>query len=98
MPNNFAAIYPKEIAEKFPPEEKATEFIGTGPYKLAEWKPDQHIRMVRFDDYKPRSEKRERLRRREDGYIDEIRLDPGPGRRHARGPDGDRGAATSPTT
>ena len=30
-PNNFGAIYPKEIAEKFPPAEKATEFIGTGP-------------------------------------------------------------------
>ncbi|MGH7357702.1 MAG: ABC transporter substrate-binding protein, partial [Candidatus Rokuibacteriota bacterium] len=51
-PNNFGAIYPKEIAEKFPPAEKATEFVGTGPFKLAEWKPDQYIRMVRFDDYK----------------------------------------------
>jgi peptide/nickel transport system substrate-binding protein len=46
--NNFAAIYPKEIAEKFQPQEKATEFIGTGPYKLVEWKPDLHIRMVIF--------------------------------------------------
>src|SRR5262249_448360 len=45
-PNNFGAIYPKEIAEKFPPAEKATEFIGTGPFKLAEWKPDQYVRMV----------------------------------------------------
>src|SRR5713101_3806806 len=53
VPNNFGAIYPKEIAEKFPPETKVTEYIGTGPYKLAEWKPDQYIRMVRFDDSKP---------------------------------------------
>src|SRR5262249_44210276 len=57
VPNNFGAIYPKEIAEKFPPEQKATEYIGTGPFKLAEWKPDQYIRMVRFDDYKSRNEK-----------------------------------------
>src|SRR5262249_19308143 len=57
VPNNFGAIYPKEIAEKFPPEVKATEWIGTGPYKLAEWKPDQYIRMVRFDDYTSRNEK-----------------------------------------
>src|SRR5437016_6719713 len=57
VPNNFGAIYPKEIAEKFPPEQKATEYIGTGPFKLAEWKPDQYIRMVRFDDYKSRNVK-----------------------------------------
>src|SRR5437763_12564237 len=43
VPNNFGAIYPKEIAEKFAPEVKATEYVGTGPFKLAEWKPDQHI-------------------------------------------------------
>jgi peptide/nickel transport system substrate-binding protein len=70
--NNFAAIYPKEIAEKFQPQEKATEFIGTGPYKLAEWKPDQHIRMVRFDDYKPRSEKRNGYGGAKIAYIDQI--------------------------
>ena len=57
VPNNFAAIYPKEIAEKFPAENKISEYIGTGPFKLAEWKPDQYIRMVRFDDYKSRPEK-----------------------------------------
>src|SRR5215831_2173953 len=28
VPNNFGAIYPKEIAEKFPPEVKTTEWIG----------------------------------------------------------------------
>src|SRR5712691_10456935 len=36
VPNNFGAIYPKEIAEKFPPEQKVTEYVGTGPFKLAE--------------------------------------------------------------
>src|SRR5437773_10577420 len=30
VPNNFGAIYPKEIAEKFPPEVKVTEYVGTG--------------------------------------------------------------------
>src|SRR6266404_3415506 len=52
VPNNMGAIYPKEIAEKFPPDQRITEFVGTGPFKLAEWKPDQYIRMTRFDDYK----------------------------------------------
>jgi peptide/nickel transport system substrate-binding protein len=56
IPNNFAAIYPKEVVDKFKPAEKATEYIGTGPFKLVEWKPDRHIKMVRFDDYQPRKE------------------------------------------
>ncbi len=42
-------------------------------FRLAEWKPDQYIRMVRFDDYKPRSEKPERLRRRQDRVATSTR-------------------------
>jgi peptide/nickel transport system substrate-binding protein len=78
VPNNFGAIYPKEIAEKFPPQEKVTEFIGTGPFKLAEWKPDQYIRMVRFADYKPRSEKANGYGGAKIAYADEIRWIPVP--------------------
>ncbi|HWN14249.1 MAG TPA: ABC transporter substrate-binding protein, partial [Candidatus Dormibacteraeota bacterium] len=29
--NNFSAVYPKEIAEKYPTPAKVTEYIGTGP-------------------------------------------------------------------
>ncbi len=78
VPNNFAAIYPKEIAEKFPPEIKATEYVGTGPFKLAEWKPDQHIRMVRYDEYAPRSEKPTGYGGAKIAYLDEIRWIPVP--------------------
>ena len=78
VPNNFGAIYPKEIAEKFPPETKVTEYIGTGPYKLAEWKPDQYIRMVRFDDYKSRNEKPNGYGGGKTAYLDEIRWVPVP--------------------
>jgi peptide/nickel transport system substrate-binding protein len=70
--NNFAAIYPKEIAEKFKPQEKVTEWIGTGPYKLVDWKPDRYIRMARFDDYKPRSEKPSGYGGAKIAYIDQI--------------------------
>ena len=72
VPNNFAAIYPREIAEKFPPEIKVTEYVGTGPFKLAEWKPDQHIRMIRFDEYKPRGEKPNGYGGGKTAYLDEI--------------------------
>src|SRR2546425_1301046 len=78
VPNNFGAIYPKEIAEKFPPEQKATEYLGTGPFKLAEWKPDQYIRMVRFDDYKARNEKPNGFGGGKTAYVDEIRWHPVP--------------------
>jgi peptide/nickel transport system substrate-binding protein len=78
VPNNFGAIYPKEIADKFPPDQRITEFIGTGPFKLAEWKPDQYIRMVRFDDYKPRSEARSGYGGAKIAYVDELRWIPVP--------------------
>jgi peptide/nickel transport system substrate-binding protein len=77
-PNNFDAIYPKEIAEKFVPAEKATEFVGTGPFKLAEWKPDQYIRMVRFDEYKSRGEPPAGYGGGKTVYVDEIRWIPVP--------------------
>ncbi|MBI3455202.1 MAG: ABC transporter substrate-binding protein [Candidatus Rokubacteria bacterium] len=78
IPNAFAAIYPKEIAEKFKPQEKATEWIGTGPFKLAEWKPDQYIRMVRFDDYKSRPERQNGYGGGKTVYVDEVRWIPVP--------------------
>src|SRR5437870_4435631 len=71
VPNNFGAIYPKEIAEKFAPEVKATEFVGTGPFKLAEWKPDQYIRMVRCDEYKSRNEAPNGYGGGKTAYLDE---------------------------
>ena len=78
VPNNFGAIYPKEIAEKFAPEVKTTEYVGTGPFKLVEWKPDQYIRMVRFDDYKTRNEKPNGYGGGKTAYVDEIRWIPVP--------------------
>ncbi|HWT81252.1 MAG TPA: ABC transporter substrate-binding protein, partial [Candidatus Methylomirabilis sp.] len=78
VPNSFAAIYPKEIAEKFPPQTKVAEYIGTGPYKFVEWKPDQYMRMVRFDDYKPRNDKPNGYGGSKIAYADEIRWIPVP--------------------
>lgn len=76
--NNFGAIYPKEIAEKFPPQTKATEWVGTGPFKVAEWKPDQYIRMVRFDEYKARPERANGYGGAKTVYVDELRWIPVP--------------------
>ncbi|CAO3424077.1 ABC transporter substrate-binding protein [Azospirillum doebereinerae] len=48
MSNGAAAVMPKVQIEGTAP---LKQFIGTGPYKLLEHKPDQHIRLVRFDGY-----------------------------------------------
>lgn len=52
--NNFSQ--PEVIVAIIPAEEAAkdagkTEIIGTGPYKLQEYRPDSHIRLVRHDSY-----------------------------------------------
>jgi peptide/nickel transport system substrate-binding protein len=47
-PNGAAAIMPKRLATAPDP---LKEFIGTGPYKLIEYKPDQYIRLAKFADY-----------------------------------------------
>jgi peptide/nickel transport system substrate-binding protein len=78
IPNNFGAIYPKEIAEKFPPDQRITEWVGTGPFKLAEWKPDQYIRMVRYDEYKPVPGKQSGYGGAKIVYVDELRWIPVP--------------------
>src|SRR5205085_6603365 len=78
VPNNMGAIYPKEIADKFPPDQRVTEWVGTGPFKLAEWKPDQYIRMVRFDDYKPLPGKPSGYGGAKVAYVDELRWIPVP--------------------
>jgi peptide/nickel transport system substrate-binding protein len=54
-PNNGAAIYPKEVMAAAG-EGQIKEFIGTGPYRFVEHKPDRHIKVARFKDYAARSD------------------------------------------
>ncbi len=46
----FAAIYPKSSLDNAG-ETGITEFIGTGPYKLAEWKQDQYVHLTKNEAY-----------------------------------------------
>lgn len=43
-------IYPKTVLDASS-EMDLAEYIGTGPYRFVEWRPGQHIRVERFDDY-----------------------------------------------
>ena len=44
------AIIPSEQADR---EGGKLDLIGTGPMQFVEWVPDSHIRLKRFDGYKP---------------------------------------------
>ncbi len=46
----FAAIYPKSSLDNAG-EAGITEYIGTGPYKLVEWKQDQYVHLTKYEEY-----------------------------------------------
>ncbi|MFW5645765.1 MAG: ABC transporter substrate-binding protein [Acetivibrio ethanolgignens] len=46
----FPAILPKTSIDNAS-ESGITEYIGTGPYKLQEWKQDQYVHLTRYDEY-----------------------------------------------
>ncbi|MCO5090018.1 ABC transporter substrate-binding protein [Bosea sp. (in: a-proteobacteria)] len=73
LPSGFAAIMAKEsIANPL------TEFVGTGPYKFRERKPDQFVVLVRHDGYASRSEPTSGYAGKREAKIDELRFIPVP--------------------
>ncbi len=55
------------------------QLIGTGPYRIAEWIPDRHVRLVRFPEYaRDRSRPASGLGGDRVAYLDEIRFIPVP--------------------
>lgn len=75
MPNGGAFIYPKELCEKYPGKPLA-EFVGTGPFRFVEWKPNQHIKMVRYEDYAPVTVPASGFGGKKVAYVDELRFVP----------------------
>ena len=73
MPSGMAGIMPKEVIA---PQLK--EFIGTGPYKLKERKPDQFTVLSRFDKYAARSEAASGYAGKREAVLDELRFIPVP--------------------
>ncbi len=85
MPTALVAIMPasaiREASGKFVPGGKLDlkQLIGTGPYRVTEWIPDRHIRLVRFPDYaRDRSRPATGLGGDRTAYLDEIRFIPVP--------------------
>lgn len=70
----FPAIMPKEIIDAAGPL-GVEEYIGTGPYKFLEWKQDQHVRLVRYEEYKAVDMPPSGYAGKKNAYLDEIRFE-----------------------
>jgi peptide/nickel transport system substrate-binding protein len=51
LPLNSGSIVPKDYVEEVGLSNFTTDVIGSGPYILAEWKPNQYVKVVRNEDY-----------------------------------------------
>src|SRR6267142_3662915 len=76
-PNNGAVIYPKEIVEAAG-DNPVKDYIGTGPYRFVEHKPDRHVRLARFKDYVGRTDAPEGFGGKRTAYFDELLFIPVP--------------------
>lgn len=73
--NTAAAIYPKAVVDKFG-EKMIADYVGTGPYKFDDWKPDFRIRLVRFPQYAARSDAASGFAGKKVAYLDAIEFYP----------------------
>src|SRR6058998_383506 len=76
-PNNGAVIYPREVVEAAG-DKPVTEYIGTGPYRFVEHKPDRHVKVARFKGYAARTDAPDGFGGKRTAYIDEILFIPVP--------------------
>ncbi|SEL71303.1 peptide/nickel transport system substrate-binding protein [Paenibacillus sp. cl141a] len=67
----FPGIMPKEVIESASAE-GIKEYIGTGPYKLEEWKTDQYVHLTKFADYAAQEQESSGLSGKKNAYLDEI--------------------------
>jgi peptide/nickel transport system substrate-binding protein len=75
--DSAAVIYPKEIIDAAG-QQPLKEFVGTGPFRFVEHRPDRHIKLARFDGYAARAEPPSGLAGRRTAYVDEILFMPVP--------------------
>lgn len=75
--DSAAVIYPKEVIDAST-DGRLKEYIGTGPFRFVEHKPDRHIKLARFDGYVPRSEPASGLAGARVAHLDELYFMPVP--------------------
>jgi peptide/nickel transport system substrate-binding protein len=73
LPSGMAAIMAREsIAQPL------ASFVGTGPYRFKERKPDQYVLLARFDKYSARKEPPSGYGGRREALVEELRFVPVP--------------------
>ncbi|KAB2336708.1 ABC transporter substrate-binding protein [Cytobacillus depressus] len=72
--NMAAAIMPKEVIEAAG-DKGVSEYIGTGPYKFAEWKQDQYIHFTKYDEYQSLDGKPDGLSGKKEALIKDIHFE-----------------------
>jgi peptide/nickel transport system substrate-binding protein len=72
-----AFIYPKEVIDAAG-DGQLRAFIGTGPFRFVEHKPDRHVRLARFKEYAARSEPPNGAGGKRVAYLDELLFIPVP--------------------
>ena len=75
--DSAAVIYPKDVIDAAAGGQ-LKEFVGTGPFRFVEHRPDRHIKLARFDGYAARAEPSSGLAGRRTAYVDEILFMPVP--------------------
>lgn len=73
LPSGMAAIMAREsIAQPL------TQFVGTGPYRFKERRPDQYVLLTRFAEYKARTEPASGYGGKRQALVEELRFVPVP--------------------
>jgi peptide/nickel transport system substrate-binding protein len=72
-----ANILPKEVIDATG-DGQLKQFIGTGPFRFVEHKPDRHVRLARFKEYAARSEPPNGTGGKRVAYLDELLFIPVP--------------------
>jgi peptide/nickel transport system substrate-binding protein len=75
--DSAAVIYPKDVIDAAAGG-PLKEFVGTGPFRFVEHRPDRHIKLARFDGYAARAEPSSGLAGRRTAHVDEILFMPVP--------------------
>jgi len=75
--DSAAFIYPKEIVDATG-EGQLKDYVGTGPFKFVEHRPDRHIKLARFDGYAARGEPANGLAGQRVAHVDELLFLPVP--------------------
>lgn len=79
FPNGGPVIYPESVIGDADSEPIAKEdYIGTGPYRFTDWRPNRYVELSRFDDYAPAPMPASGLAGEREAKLDKIHFVPVP--------------------